>query len=375
MWIYADESGNTGKDIFVNPQGYFSGTILSVAPIDQIVEPVLQRFRSEEQVAEIHASDLARAVGAAKVGEIGEALIDALDGATKWSFSATAIHKPYLATTKFVDTIFDNGENLAVRPQWYIHEFFRHAICCAIDDMLTLRNRERYWAAFLSGNQGELTASVRNALTYLDRVVKDRRLHTVIRDALQFAIRHVDQFTLPRGRRAYRDHTPNMVAFSTIMNAAHEFAKEHGVTPQAFYHDEQTEFGASMRESYRMFSRFRWRETGWMAMPEHAGYDLGKFDMPSSKSFPPLQAVDVLLWILARENKSGVEAVNEKLKERTDPNFISRSTSELICLGWHAKLARIPLTDQQLGDARLQVEGIERRTLDRVRDFAHSLKA
>jgi hypothetical protein len=108
---------------------------------------------------------LARSTGPAKVGEIAEALIDALDGATEWSFNATAIHKPYLATAKFVDTIFDNGENLAVRPHWYIHEYLRHAICCTIDAMLTPLNRKRYWCAFLSGNRDDLKKSISNALT------------------------------------------------------------------------------------------------------------------------------------------------------------------------------------------------------------------
>jgi hypothetical protein len=206
MWIYADEWGNTGKDIFSIPEGYFSGAILSVNEIDPIVEPVLARFMSELGVAEIHASDLARSTGPAKVGEIAEALIDALDGATEWSFNATAIHKPYLATAKFVDTIFDNGENLAVRPHWYIHEHLRHAICCTIDAMLTPLDRKRYWCAFLSGNRDDLKKSISNALTYLDRFAKDPRLYAVIRDALQFAIRHPDQFTLPHGRRAYDNH-------------------------------------------------------------------------------------------------------------------------------------------------------------------------
>ena len=289
-------------------------------------------------------------------------------------FSATAIHKPYLATTKFVDTVFDNGENLAVRPQWYMHEYFRHTICCTIDDMLTLLNRKRYWSAFLSGNRDDLKKSFINALTYLDRFAKDRRLHEVIRDALQFAIRHLDQFTLPRGRRSYRGHTPNMVAFTTIMNAAHDFAKEYGVTPRAFYHDEQAEFRASMKEVYGTFSKIRWRETDWMAMPEDAGHDLGTFDMPSSKTFLPLQAVDTLLWILAREANTGVEDAKERLKERTNPNFISRGTSELICAGWNERLARMPMTERQLADAHTQVEQIERKMLDRVRDFKRGAK-
>ena len=114
---------------------------------------------------------------------------------------------------KFVDTVFDNGENLAVRPRG-IHEYFRHTICCTIDDMLTSLNQRLYWSAFLSGNRDDLKRSFRNALTYLDRHVKDRRLYEVIRDALQFAIRHPDQFTLPHGWKSVPDRTPNMVAFT-----------------------------------------------------------------------------------------------------------------------------------------------------------------
>jgi hypothetical protein len=158
------------------------------------------------------------------------------------------------------------------------------------------------------------------------------------------------------------------------MNAAHKFAKEHGVTPRAFYHDEQTEFRASMKETYGMFSTIMWRETDWMAIPEDAGHDLGTFDMPSSKKFLPLQAVDALLWILARETNTGIEASKEILKERTDPHFISRSTSELICSGWTEKLARMPMTNRQLADAHGRVEQIERNMLDRVRDFERSAK-
>lgn len=110
-------------------------------------------------------------------------------------------------------------------------------------------------------------------------------------------------------------------------------------------------------------------------MPEHAGYDLGKFDMPSSKSFPPLQAVDVLLWVLARHAEAAVEVAKEKVKDHTNSNFISRSTSELIGLGWDAKLARMPLTEHELREARSHVERIESQTLDRVRDFERSLKS
>ena len=224
MHIYADEWGNTGKDIFAAPDMYYSGAILAAQPIDDFVGPVLSRFMTDLGVSEIHASHLARGFSPGKVAEIADALITAIDDGTRWSLHVTAIHKPYLATTKFVDTIFDSGENLGVRPQWYLHQYFRHAICCVIDDMLTPLNRKRFWFGYIGGNREELKGSVRNALTYLDQYAKDKRLREVVRDALQFAVRHPEQFAIPRTRRDYRGETPNLVAFGNIMGG--DAAKE-----------------------------------------------------------------------------------------------------------------------------------------------------
>src|ERR1039457_1582872 len=97
------------------------------------------------------------------------------------------IEKAYLVTTKFVDTIFDSGENKGARWQWYNIQYFRHTICCHIDDMLTEHNRRAFWHAYLTDDHEGVKAAVRNARTYLDRVTKDRRLITVILDAFDFA--------------------------------------------------------------------------------------------------------------------------------------------------------------------------------------------
>jgi hypothetical protein len=75
---------------------------------------------------------------------IATEVMDALDASGPWRFPLIVIDKPYIATTKFVDLVFDSGENAAVPPHWYNLELFRHAICIAIDDMLTDLNRRRF---------------------------------------------------------------------------------------------------------------------------------------------------------------------------------------------------------------------------------------
>jgi hypothetical protein len=177
MHIYADETGHSGKNIFEPPAMYRQGAILSVDNIEQIVAPTLTKYQAELGVSEIHANQLQDPT---KVAEIALRLMDALDKATTWEFSVTIIEKPYLATTKFVDSVFDSGENIGARWLWYNSTYFRHVICCLIDEMLTPRNRKRFWEAYLADNYEELKASIRNAQTYLDRYAKDRRLINVV---------------------------------------------------------------------------------------------------------------------------------------------------------------------------------------------------
>ena len=251
MHLFADESGNTGREIFNEPEFYHAGAIIAVDDIDDIVRTVIEPEVKNTGSTRFHANESP----ASKVAQVARKIIDALDKSTKWTFHATRIQKPYIATTKFVDTVFDNGENIGARAIWYQHQYFRHTICCAIDDMLTDANRKAFWDAFLANDHEAFTATVKKARSYLDRCVKDRRLHEVILDAFKFAERFPEEITLGgRGRRAYRGHTPNMIAFSVLMDAAHKFADRQGVVPETFIHDEQKEFGGAMAEVYKIFS-------------------------------------------------------------------------------------------------------------------------
>ncbi|HVN89926.1 MAG TPA: hypothetical protein VMT61_08930 [Candidatus Binataceae bacterium] len=126
MHIYADESGHSGKNIFAPPAFYRQGAILSVDDIEPIVSSVLNGYRAELGVPEIHANEIQPA---SKVAEIANKLMDALDEGTIWQFSITIIEKPYLATTKFVDSVFDSGENLGARWLWYRSSDSAPALC------------------------------------------------------------------------------------------------------------------------------------------------------------------------------------------------------------------------------------------------------
>ena len=335
MFIYGDESGNTGKEIFHKPEWYHQGGLLCLHDIDPIVGPVLQHHCDKLDVDRIHANELFPG----KVAEIASDILDALDASTTWEFHHTKIHKSYMATTKFVDAIFDSGENDGARWLWYNHEFFRHTLCCLMDDVLTSRNKMRFWPAYLESNHLEVKACIRNARSYLDRYTSDRRLQTVVRDAFDYALTHMEDLSFGHSGKSYRRlEAPNIAAFSSLISSVHNFAEKHGVVPVAFVHDQSSEFNKIMRKTHEMFSKVQTKPSTMMAKLVKVDWGLGNFSVPSSKDVPPLQAVDVLLWVFQREPQREITNVQERLGKNTDPYWISRPTSELIRYSWIKRL-------------------------------------
>jgi hypothetical protein len=251
---------------------------------------------------------------------------------------------------------------------------FRHVLCCAVDDMLTPRNRERFWWTFLADDVAGLQSCIRNAETYLDRITDDRRLRQVVRDAFRLALRHPAELTLSasKGRRAYQGHAPNMVAFSTLLQAVHDFVDNYERPPVAFYHDRQQQFGRSMQEMHDLFGPIR-REDGDTGIPKVArtDYDLAQFSMPSSKEMAALQATDLLLWVVQRENGEGESFLKarNRLEENLNDFFISRWMSELIVRSWLTRIYGREINEAQLAKAQKMISESERARLSRVAEL------
>jgi Protein of unknown function (DUF3800) len=373
MYIYADESGHSGKNIFALPESYRQGAILFVDDIGPIVGPILKKHQLALSVSEIHANALQ---DSSKIAEIALELIEALDAATIWQFPITIIEKPYLATTKFVDSVFDSGENIGARSFWYNVAYFRHVLCCLVDNLLTPRNRQRFWSAYLADDYEELKAAIRNAQTYLNRYTSDRRLTEVVVDAFRFALKYPEEITLTASARrdSYKGHTPNMVAFSSLIQEIHKFAEENDSQPIAFYHDEQKEFGKTMRQYHEIFSKFRLIQADTFAAPmpldvKLSKYDLGKFSLPQSKDFLPLQVVDVLLWVAQRDNDLTVEVAQRCILEKGENFSISRAMSECIRFAGFKWLVEHPCSDTQLERGRHLQQDMEERYRQRLAEF------
>lgn len=363
MYIYADESGHSGKYIFNEPRLYRQGAIFSIDDPEPLFLPIVDRYCKQLNITHLHASELTLE----KVIEIAEAFLEVLSDKT-WVFHVSVIEKPYLATTKFVDSIFDSGENKGARWLWYNHEYFRHTLCCLIDDVLTDRNRRNFWNAYLNDDYEEVKNAIKNAITYLSRFAKDKRLYTVAIDGLQYALYHPKDITLManRSKKSYKGHTPNMVAFTSLIQSVHSFCEDHGVVPDAFYHDSQSEFASSMKEYHKIFGSIKItnEKVGIMTPGKITEYDLGKFSVALSKDIASLQVIDIFLWIHQRQGTPELNEIKTKLDKYIDEHSISRPMSELIKIVWNKRISEKQLTPEALKKGQDTVDRMEKKFLD-----------
>lgn len=368
MYIYADESGHSGRHIFNDPLYYFQGAIISEIDPEPILSEVAEKYLAELGLTMLHANEMRQSI----VERIAASFLCLLDQ-IKWIFHITAIEKPYLAVTKFVDSLFDSYENKGVRWLWYNHEYFRHTLCILFDEILLREDKKSFWTAYLADDFNRIASVVEIALQRINAIKIDKRLRQVVVEGLNFALKYPEEITLLASmtKKSYKGHTPNMVAFSSLIQAVHKFCKENNMKPEAFVHDSQSEFGSTMREYHNLFSRVRLEHnsSGLALQGERVEYDLGKFSLSLSKQSVGLQAVDIFLWLFQRRDKIKSIGLRNELLYVTEPFYISRNSSERIVIGWLLKLSNSDLTEEDIERGKTTIKRMEDIHLKQLMEF------
>jgi hypothetical protein len=193
-------------------------------------------------------------------------------------------------------------------------------------------------------------------------------LFNVANDGLAFAEEHPEQFTLlaNKTRKSYKGHTPNMVAFSSLFHAIHEFCDRYKVSPKVFYHDQQSEFGPSMKEFHQLYSSGLAveYENGFL-VPKIVDYQLGSFSLQSSRDVYSLQVVDLFLWLNQRKVQSEIENTLARLQRKTGYFYISRQWSEMTKLVWVEALSQQEWTTEQDTNARHAINQMNQRVREK----------
>lgn len=350
MYIYADESGNEGRNIFGSQRAYYLGAIISSSNIDELLKSVFEdeltrQKRIDPSIDRIHAKNMLPA----DVHSLSEKILHELNS-VNWVFHLTIFDKHYLPVLKFVDTIFDSGENSAARGMWYAIPFFRHSICCFIHDCMSKDLKAKFWNCYLKDDFDGLANVASEVLNSIEAADVDLRLKKVTSEALIGFIKDPRQVTLSAAvkRKSYRSHTPNMISFSSLIHAINGLCVEYGVDVESFIHDTQDEFKSSMTEYIDLFSAMSLQYDDFDVPEVRILKDWkSKFQLKSSSESPGLQACDVFLWQIQRIQKEMDYDVPELLSVKINPYTFSYNTSAEIAENEYRKFLSKKLSDEQ----------------------------
>lgn len=307
MYVYVDESGNTGYRIFDPDQPVFvTAALMTKTNFDLTQARAVAAIARKAGVPALHAS----ALGAKGV----EAIADDLSRLIKRAdarFFVSRLEKRYLAAAKVFDTYFDAGENEAmpwhaywVRPLRLTLMFkialyvVTEEIAQVVWDCVTAPSEEKSKARFRAGAELMLARV---------ELLPDARSRELITGALTWALANPSAFaTHLRDKTSRNGHAPNFVAFTNLVRGIDQASKAWKRPVREIVHDRQSQFEKSLTQWHDIYSRPELAGVEPISWPgEDAPFSPAQvtgstFRMACEEESAGLQVVDVVLWLFKR---------------------------------------------------------------------------
>ena len=155
-----------------------------------------------------------------------------------------------------------------------------------MDDALTLNSAKQFWQAYLVDDIDRITAILDAIEAFISDANYPSPFKLVVKNAFEFVRKSPDSFTMTTSskKKGYQAHTPNVIAFTQLFQAIHDFSERTGSPPETLFHDKQDEFRKELQDTYQMFGRMAVQDSDDGKWPDAsiADYDLGKLEITSS---------------------------------------------------------------------------------------------
>ena len=293
LFAWADESGNSGLNIFDQGQPMFwSGTMLSPTDLDMFPSPHTE-WLSTVKAKELHGKEL----HFYNLNKIAASVKEFLHQ-HECRFVFTRIDKEYHAVTTLMAMILDSDTNKGVQP---IHDhvpIFRKQLTNGLMPFLTRRERQGFWTSYMHRDLENFGELLLNLELRISESCPDKRAAQVYCDAFAWARRHPGE-VMESGMS--NQDSPNHRSLILLIDGLHKMAGDNARIIR-FRHDEQPEFRKTLMEDFELLKNVR----GPLGNPYAAlrPHTIEEFDcqleMIPSTSSVGLQLIDVLLYLVSR---------------------------------------------------------------------------
>lgn len=302
MYAYIDESGNTGANIFDHEQPVFiTAALITKTNFDILYKADIRKIAAKNGKSELHGSKL----GADRIEEIADDLLR-LFKKSNARFFVSHIEKKYLATTKFVDTLFDSFENKAV--PWHVYNLrpMRLLLVFKIARILTEDIALKFWASILEKNEERAYKLFLESLTELEEnisVLPDARSRELIGDAITWAKKNPESIYIHTNSKAARyGHLPNLAVFPNLLDGIEQRSKAWNRKVVEIVHDRQSQFESTLKEWHEIYKNAAPDVITWTMGEEYTlrRVEGSSFRISSAQDSPGIQAIDIVLWLFKR---------------------------------------------------------------------------
>lgn len=302
MFIYVDESGHTGSNIFdeAQPMLYY-GVLSSKVNVDVLAETQLVALRKKLGVTRLHAAEL----GNGRLVTIARELV-AIQKRLSIRFDLYRVAKPDHAIICFFDQVFDQGVNPAMTWTGYWTPM-RYILLLKVAYLFDEALAKQAWEARICVDDNvaqELLKKVCYSLRErLDRL-PDARSRQLIGDVLTWAAQQPEEISYNvANKKAVLEVTPNMIGFQSVMHGIATRIKTDRRQASKIVVDQQSQFNKSQRTLAEYYASAR--GTPFVSGPGMPVMDLENMpivpiEFASSANSAGLELVDVHLWIFKR---------------------------------------------------------------------------
>jgi hypothetical protein len=163
LYVYADESGNTGNNLFdPNQPTLWACCVISNKHVDALATATIKKWRRAIEPNELHGTTL----GFSRIDTIAEEFCK-LISRLNLSFHFIELDKSFHAALKFFDTVFDAGLNPEMSPLHYNVRACRMQLLFVTVRHIDVEDRKLFWSSLLSGDKtsfSEVVSHVRSRL-------------------------------------------------------------------------------------------------------------------------------------------------------------------------------------------------------------------
>jgi hypothetical protein len=338
LYAYVDESGNTGKNIFDPAQpDYYTAALVSKGDFDARYTDRIKAIAVRAGGTAIHANEL----GLGRLETIAADLFDLLSTAGA-HFFVSRVEKQYLLATKMFDVLFDSGENAAVAWHNYNIRPLKIILAFKLGHIIDADIARNFWKCLLMTREQDARRAllpICEALTGRLHLLPDERSREVLGEGLGWVIKHSEcvQFATEQ-QIAKKGHFPNLVAFANLLQVLQDLSQRWRKKVACIVHDEQNEFGRSLRSWHGLFSNASPDVIAWAG----ERYSLqrvpgSRFEMKRDDESVGIQMADVALWLYS-----------QALKGKDIPPNCARLLELILERGWHNDFSFVGVESQLL---------------------------